>query len=581
LGRGLIAGAFWGIVVSALALAVAAVLIPLPQPEPDLPVAEAPLPEAPDLSAMPDVEAPAPPSPGADPFAVTPAAPDAAPDATPGPAPDPDSDTDAAAVADADPTRPDLAESEDAVPPVPEPDAGPSVASDPAADAVPDAAAPSGLAERSDEVAAEPAPAIVSDAELPRPEAGLDEPELGAVPADGNGVTARSPEPAPAAPQQAPAAVAEGEPGRAASPAEDAPGPAPEAPEPEAPAGPATADAPPGPLQPADETPRIAAPASTEPPDAEPAPPAVPPATVPERDEAAAAEVPDAAEATPEVAPDTVEPAPPPRVGFAPAAPGVEVDRLPRIGDDAPDAAAAPDDSAVAAADPAEARLPALRRNAVDFENPEARPLLAVILIDDGIDPEERAILAQLPFPVTFAVDPVRPDAGAVAQSYRDAGKEVVMLASAIPPGATASDLEVTFQSHFAAVPQAVAVIDLPEGGFQNNRLLAQQVVSILSVDGYGLVTFDRGLNAAEQVALSAGLGHSRVFRLLDAEDEDPAAIRRHLDRAVFRAAQEDVVIVVGSGREETVAGLLEWRMEGRADAVALAPVSAVLRLRQ
>jgi polysaccharide deacetylase 2 family uncharacterized protein YibQ len=53
--------------------------------------------------------------------------------------------------------------------------------------------------------------------------------------------------------------------------------------------------------------------------------------------------------------------------------------------------------------------------------------------------------------------------------------------------------------------------------------------------------------------------------------------MRRYLDRAAFKAAQEGTAMVVGTLRPETLAALLEWTIEGRASTIALAPVSAVL----
>ncbi len=308
------------------------------------------------------------------------------------------------------------------------------------------------------------------------------------------------------------------------------------------------------------------------------APPPVFPQIAPE----APAEMPPAMQ-EPDGEDSPAEPAAPdPRVGLTPA-PGVETLRLPRIGDDAPDAQPAelPGDVQTGEDAQPDEPLPALRRNAADFDNPEDRPLFAIIMMDDGIAPDDQDRLARLPFPVTIAVDPTLPDAAERSALYRREGKEVLMLASAIPQGASASDLEVTFQGHFGALPDAVGVLDLPEGGFQNDRQLAEQVITVIAEDGYGLVTFDRGMNAAEQVARSAGLGTERVFRILDAEGERAEVIRRYLDRAVFRAAQRGSVIVLGGSREETLAGILEWRMEGRADAVELAPVSAVLAAAQ
>ena len=67
------------------------------------------------------------------------------------------------------------------------------------------------------------------------------------------------------------------------------------------------------------------------------------------------------------------------------------------------------------------------------------------------------------------------------------------------------------------------------------------------------------------------------IFRRLDGEGESIATIRRYLDRAAFKAAQEGVVVVIGDTREATVAAILEWTVEGRAATVTLAPVTAVL----
>lgn len=257
-----------------------------------------------------------------------------------------------------------------------------------------------------------------------------------------------------------------------------------------------------------------------------------------------------------------------PKTGFETEVPGVKVGALPQIGvepkaDEETDMAAAPET--------------ALTRNAVSFSNPEGKPAFAIILIDDGSPTLDRAALAALPIPVTFALDPMLPDIGKVAETYRKGGHEVVMLATGIPKGATASDLEVTFAAHDAALPQAVAVLDLPEGGFQSDRKLAADVVGIVGAGGRGILTYDAGLDSAAQVASRDQVPSARIFRKLDAEGESASTIRRYLDRAAFKAAQEGAVTVIGSARPETVATILSWTVEGRASQVALAPVSAVL----
>lgn len=263
---------------------------------------------------------------------------------------------------------------------------------------------------------------------------------------------------------------------------------------------------------------------------------------------------------------------------------GVTIGRLPRIGDAepvpetdvAPSAEPNPDgDPALLAEEIGD--LPPLQKYARAFENPDAKPLFSIILIDTGGTDVDRAALAALPFAVTFALDPLAENAASSSKIYRDAGQEVIMVATGIPPGATASDLEVTFGAHAAALPEAVAVIDTEFGAFQADRPLATQVVPILKAQGRGLISWDRGLNAADQVARREGLASGMVFRKLDGKGENKAAVRRALDRAAFKAAQDGRVMVIGQTLPDTIAALMEWAVEGRASSVALAPVSAVL----
>jgi polysaccharide deacetylase 2 family uncharacterized protein YibQ len=222
--------------------------------------------------------------------------------------------------------------------------------------------------------------------------------------------------------------------------------------------------------------------------------------------------------------------------------------------------------------------LPPLQRFARSFKNPGAKPLFAILLVDSG-DPElQRAELAALPLPLSFVVDPMQSGAAEAAAIYRAAGQEVVMLATAIPKGATAADLEQSFAAVTQILPEAVALIDTSDATFQDNRGLSAEVVTHLDAKGLGLVTFDRGLNAADQVARREGLPSAIVFRSLDDEGEDSPLIRRYLDRAAFKAAQEGRVVVIGTAREATITALMEWAVEGRSASVALAPISAVMQ---
>ncbi len=255
-----------------------------------------------------------------------------------------------------------------------------------------------------------------------------------------------------------------------------------------------------------------------------------------------------------------------PSAGTLPdAAKDIPTDRLPKIGDQAQS------DAGEAASD-----LP-LVRYARSFENPEAKPAFAIVLIDDGDPSLDRGALAALPFPVSFALDPNHPEAASHAAIYRKAGLEVVMIATGLPQGAVASDVEVAMAAMAQSLPETVAVMDMPDPSFQSDRPLASLVVPVIGGQGRGLLTWDEGLNAADQVARREKVPATVIFRDLDAEGETPQVIRRYLDRAAFKAAQEGKVTVVGRARPDTVAAILEWTVEGRAATVALAPLTAVL----
>ncbi|MBN2630442.1 MAG: divergent polysaccharide deacetylase family protein [Rhodobacteraceae bacterium] len=258
--------------------------------------------------------------------------------------------------------------------------------------------------------------------------------------------------------------------------------------------------------------------------------------------------------------------------------PGVVTGRLPQIGGAAPAESDPAAQAEAGAADPTlDESLPPLQRYARAFDNAAQKPLFAIVLQDNGQDGVNRQELAALEMPLSIVIDPLSDGAADRAAIWRAGGQEVIMAGRGIPQGATPGDLEQSFQVLASRLPEAVAVIDTDGESFQNNRPLATQLVAILAAQGRGLVTLDRGLNAADQVARRESVASARVFRTLDAEGEAGPLIRRYLDRAAFKAAQEGRVVVLGNLRPETIAGIMEWAVEGRASTVALAPITAVM----
>ncbi|GGX61444.1 hypothetical protein GCM10007385_33170 [Tateyamaria omphalii] len=320
--------------------------------------------------------------------------------------------------------------------------------------------------------------------------------------------------------------------------------------------------------------------------------PATPEGTDTPTTEAAAPDAPDAAPA-PDV-PERVEtPAdpetPPERSAALPSALDPATDNgRPTIGrpatslvDRAPSADEPPAETDNEANDAA-ADGPPIQIYAAPFENPENKPLMSIVLIDEGADLTGGSVglaaLRSFPYPLTFAVNASLGDAAERVAEYRGEGFEVAVLLD-LPAGATASDTEVTLSAAIDAVPEAVAVMEGTGIGLQETRDASDQVSAAVLASGHGLILQSKGLNTAQKLAVREGVPAGLVFRDFDSAGQTPTVIRRFLDQAAFRAGQEGGVIMVGRLRPDTISALLLWGLQDRAERVALAPVSSVLQL--
>lgn len=267
----------------------------------------------------------------------------------------------------------------------------------------------------------------------------------------------------------------------------------------------------------------------------------------------------------------------------------VETDRLPRIGS-APEAeeTALPTvrpalGDVVESVDEATPETPAmidtgdaLTRWATDFEVTDDLPLVSVVLVHRGESALSADVVDGLPGTVSFAVNAGSPGAAKIASDYRAMGREVVMIPS-LPVGATPQDVEVALRVNFETIPEAVAVMDNSGESFQSDRAAVAQVVDVVAASGHGLITFPRGLNTAHQRAERAGVPTGLIFRDIDGANETNEQIRRAMDRAAFRARQDEAVILVGRTEATTLEALAEWVLGNRAASVTLAPISAAL----
>ena len=264
-----------------------------------------------------------------------------------------------------------------------------------------------------------------------------------------------------------------------------------------------------------------------------------------------------------------------PQVGFGQRG-GVQINRLPRIGDDS--AAADPAPEATPAENGADqAADSAVSRYRAAFDNAAGKPVIAVILIEDGSAASaEPDAIAEIGAPVTVALNPENADAAMLAQTFRLSGDEIAIYEPPMPPGATASDREVSYQSYVQSLPETVALIAAPGSALQGDRRAAEHMSALLATEGRGLVTEARGLNPGRQAAERANAPYAGIARSLDEAGDDDQAIQRFLDRAAFDAARSGSIVLIGHATPEVVSALKGWIDTGKKEAV-IGPVSAVL----
>lgn len=242
--------------------------------------------------------------------------------------------------------------------------------------------------------------------------------------------------------------------------------------------------------------------------------------------------------------------------------------RLPQIGavDEVPEAVT-PEPSEGSP----DAALGALARNAQPWEGAGAPT--AVVLQATSADRSIADILAGISAPLSVALDPSWPDAPARAATLREAGHEVLITLTGLPPRPRARDIDVALNAHIARLPEAVGVFLPSDAPIGNDRDLLSHLATRLSQTGHGLVAEPRGLNVLDQIARSEGAALASIDSVLSSQQPQTQTTRA-LDRAVFDASRAGTFVVLAQTQADILIALQNWT---QASGENLAPVSAIM----
>lgn len=234
----------------------------------------------------------------------------------------------------------------------------------------------------------------------------------------------------------------------------------------------------------------------------------------------------------------------------------------------------------------------AWRRNAVPFRDLNARPLVAIVIDDVGLDRPRSKRAWELPGPLTMSFLPYAKDLRDQARAARGRGHELMLHLPMEPtgrndpgPGAllvSMTDTEIR--------QRTTAALDSFEGFAGVNNHMGSRFTAfrpgmetvMRQLKPRGLMFLDSkttkesvGEQAAQDQAVPAIVRH--IF--LD-DDESIDAVRRRLAEAEAVARRQGFVVAIGHPHEATLQALSEWLPTVQGKGLALAPATAVLRKR-
>jgi polysaccharide deacetylase 2 family uncharacterized protein YibQ len=234
----------------------------------------------------------------------------------------------------------------------------------------------------------------------------------------------------------------------------------------------------------------------------------------------------------------------------------------------------------------------AWRRNAVPFANLNARPLIAIVIDDVGLDRPHSRRAWELPGPLTMSFLPYSKDLREQAKAARARGQELMLhlpmepMGRADPgPGALLvslgeSELKQRVTTALDSFDGYVGVNNHMGSRFTANKPDMEIVLKLFKARG--LLFLDSRTTAqsvGEQTAQELGVPTMTRNVFLD-DDEAADAVRRRLAETEAIARRQGFVVAIGHPHEVTLQALAEWLPGLAAKGFALAPATAVLRKR-
>lgn len=234
----------------------------------------------------------------------------------------------------------------------------------------------------------------------------------------------------------------------------------------------------------------------------------------------------------------------------------------------------------------------AWRRNAVPFRDLNARPLIAIVIDDVGLDRPRSKRAWELPGPLTMSFLPYAKDLHEQARAARAHGQEL-MLHLPMEPGGRADPGP---NALLVSLPEqeirhrVTAALDSFDGYVGVNNHMGSRFTAyrpgmetvLRQFKARGLLFLDSRTtpnSVGDQTAQELGVPSVTRHVFLD-DDQAIGAVRRKLAETESLARRQGFAVAIGHPHESTIQALSEWLPTVAGKGFALAPLSAVLRKR-
>ena len=232
------------------------------------------------------------------------------------------------------------------------------------------------------------------------------------------------------------------------------------------------------------------------------------------------------------------------------------------------------------------------KRNAVPFGDLNAKPLVAIVIDDVGIDRPHSKRAWELPGPLTMSFLPYAKDLRDQAKAAHARGQELMLhlpmepMGRADPgPGALLvslgdAELKQRVTTALDSFDGYVGVNNHMGSRFTANKPDMETVLRLFKARGLMFLDSRTTVQTVgEQTAQELGVPTMPRNVFLD-DDEQPEAIRRKLTETEAIARRQGFVVAIGHPHEATLQALAEWLPGLAAKGLVLAPATAVLRKR-